>query len=265
LNGSWSADEFGLIGQARFNHFPLNRNVFWSPHQLEPSENELLEHCEQRDHGQHPSDNRLPVSLVGAKTLLTFSPDAVALKNLVIRMALSDNTPSSTAVLHSLLALAQVNRDRRQVQTYKLAASAFRNLATSATTSLNRHEAVQHAVAGMLLGSGHVSTISLAPELHLLSLKILRDRKKSEQWMWYICNAKNLVKAANLDWDVHASDMNTTMSWIYYHDALGKLCLRHWLLRQSGTAAYIRDFHQSPKFCKMMTASPTADWHSIAN
>lgn len=40
---------FGLVDEIRFTNFPLNRTVFWSPHELEPSDNELLEYCEKHE------------------------------------------------------------------------------------------------------------------------------------------------------------------------------------------------------------------------
>ena len=85
-----------------------------------------------------------------------FGKETVEMRESLVRMALAENTHSSRAVLHSLLAFSQLHRDGCQLQTYKYVKSALSNLSSSAAAGMSKHEASQHISAGMILCSGHV-------------------------------------------------------------------------------------------------------------
>ena len=87
----------------------------------------------------------------------------------LIRMALGENTLSSKAVLHSLLAFSQLHREGCQLQTYKYVKSALHSLSSSAAAGMSKHEASQHISAGMILCSGHVSFAHADSKDHFLT------------------------------------------------------------------------------------------------
>jgi hypothetical protein len=74
-----------------------------------------------------------------------------------MRVALSQSTTSSTAVLHSLLALSSLHRHGLQAHAAKLKLSALSALAASAKIGVQAHDLVPHVSALMLLCSFEVS------------------------------------------------------------------------------------------------------------
>lgn len=80
------------------------------------------------------------------------------LGGILMRIAMTGNTPSAAAVLHSLLALSSLHRNGVQEQAYKLKIFSLRALAASSTSEMSAIGVIQHIAAGMLLCSFEVST-----------------------------------------------------------------------------------------------------------
>lgn len=74
-----------------------------------------------------------------------------------MRIALAGNTPSSVAVLRSLLALSSLHRYGIQVQAIELKISSLNALAAASMSNFGAKEVIQHVAAGMLLCSFEVS------------------------------------------------------------------------------------------------------------
>lgn len=91
------------------------------------------------------------------KCLRTWDHDPSDVGNIILRMALSNKTPSSAALLKSLLAISSLHRYGLHVEAANFRISALRALATASTGNLNKDEAKQHVAAGMLLYSLEVS------------------------------------------------------------------------------------------------------------
>lgn len=94
------------------------------------------------------------------KCLRTWDHDPIDVGNIILRMALSNETPSSAAVLKSLLAISSLHRYGLHVQVANLKISALSAMAKASNGSLNKDEAKQHVAAGMLLYSLEVCTMS---------------------------------------------------------------------------------------------------------
>jgi hypothetical protein len=73
------------------------------------------------------------------------------LREVLLRVALSRSTQSSTAVLKSLLALSSLHRHGLQKHAARLKVSALSALAEAAKTGVEGKEAIAHVAALMLL------------------------------------------------------------------------------------------------------------------
>lgn len=84
-------------------------------------------------------------------TLAIFEPDKSDFLGLLVRLALSDSSPASMAVLQSALALSSFHRNGLKADVYRLKARALRILITSCVPSIEDPLIVQHIAASMIL------------------------------------------------------------------------------------------------------------------
>lgn len=84
-------------------------------------------------------------------TLAIFEPDKSDFLGLLIRLALSDSSPASMAVLQSALALSSFHRNGLKADVYRLKARALRILITSCVPSIKDPMIAQHIAACMIL------------------------------------------------------------------------------------------------------------------
>lgn len=91
------------------------------------------------------------VANVTSYTVNTFGVNALDIRNIILRMALSDGSPTTKAVVQSILAVASLHRfgPRPEAVNHKL--SALETLASSLSVGIDKDKALQHIVAGMLL------------------------------------------------------------------------------------------------------------------
>lgn len=78
--------------------------------------------------------------------------------SLVLRMALSIQTPATAAVLQGIFALSALHRDGLNEQSAQLKARALQALASSATGDMNTAAAAQHVVCGLMLSTFEVGS-----------------------------------------------------------------------------------------------------------
>lgn len=83
--------------------------------------------------------------------LAIFDPDKTELLSLLLRLALSDNSLPSVAVLQSTLALSSLHRFGLQPNAFQLKARALRTMIKSDMHGLERLRIIQHTAAGMIL------------------------------------------------------------------------------------------------------------------
>ncbi|KAF5005113.1 hypothetical protein FDECE_8433 [Fusarium decemcellulare] len=145
-------------------------------------------------------------------SLTTFGHDAAKIPQILIRMALSDNTPSATAIFMSMLALASFHHDGLQSRVAHFRISTLRALSASTKGEVGAAESIRHVAAGMLL----------------CTLEIQQSSAESSHWLWYVCGSKKIIKTAHLDETAHDDDFTTLIGWVQYCDVLARFSLRHW-------------------------------------
>ncbi|OQE03170.1 hypothetical protein PENSOL_c001G05336 [Penicillium solitum] len=145
-------------------------------------------------------------------SLTTFGHDPTNVGNILIRMALVNNSPSTAAVLRSLLALSSLHRSGLQSQAAELKIAALNALSVASNREISAMETIQHVAAGMLL----------------CSYEIYQASCTSGQWRSYIIGVKSVIKASSLDTFKRDSDFNALLDWVYYHDVLSRFSLTHW-------------------------------------
>ncbi|EEU43814.1 uncharacterized protein NECHADRAFT_73999 [Fusarium vanettenii 77-13-4] len=153
-----------------------------------------------------------PAISLASYSLMAFGHDASKIREVLVRMALSDNSPCATAILKSALALASYHRDRDHSHADRLKIAALRALAASTQGVIGADESIRHVAAGMLL----------------CTLEIYQMSAASSHWLWYVCGSKLIIKNAKLDEITGSNDMTTLIGWVHYSDVLARFSLRHW-------------------------------------
>ncbi|KAL5589980.1 hypothetical protein FOVSG1_011847 [Fusarium oxysporum f. sp. vasinfectum] len=145
-------------------------------------------------------------------SITSFGHDAPRVRELLIQIALSDFSPSSTAVLKSALALASFHRANPPQTTAQYKVAALRELAGSTQGRISVTDSACHIAAGMILST----------------LEIQQNSMKSSHWLWYACGAAKIVKTAGLDVDNLDHDTAALVGWVHYYNTLSRFSLRHW-------------------------------------
>ncbi|KAF5240742.1 hypothetical protein FANTH_9411 [Fusarium anthophilum] len=145
-------------------------------------------------------------------SITSFGHDAPRVRELLIQIALSDISPSSTAVLKSSLALASFHRDDPLQTTAQYKVAALRKLAESTQGRISVTDSACHIAAGMILST----------------LEIQQNSMKSSHWLWYACGAAKIVKIAGIDVDNLDHDTAALVGWVHYYNTLSRFSLRHW-------------------------------------
>lgn len=101
-------------------------------------------------------ETNFAVVSVSSRSLKAFGQNAVDVRNVVLRMALSDSGLSSTAVLRAAIALACLSREGPSPNAIKYKVAALRALSSTAEGGIDQPRSFQHIAAGMLLGSYEV-------------------------------------------------------------------------------------------------------------
>ncbi|KAH7147459.1 fungal-specific transcription factor domain-containing protein [Fusarium sp. MPI-SDFR-AT-0072] len=145
-------------------------------------------------------------------SITSFGHDAPRVRELLIQIALSDLSPSSTAVLKSALALASFHHENPLQATAQYKVAALRKLAESTQGRISVTDSACHIAAGMILST----------------LEIQQNSMKSSHWLWYACGAAKIVKTAGLDVDNLDHDTAALVGWVHYYNTLSRFSLRHW-------------------------------------
>ncbi|KAF2682327.1 hypothetical protein K458DRAFT_370106 [Lentithecium fluviatile CBS 122367] len=152
-----------------------------------------------------------------SQSLAIFGHDPAHLGSILMRIGLTGNSPSSSAVVYALLAHSSLHRYGVQEQAFKLKISSLKALAAASTSELSATEAIQHVAAGMLLCSFEVHQSSCT----------------SSQWTWYINGVKEVLRATCPRQYRKDKEVIALMDWVYYHNVMARFTMRHW----SGEAA----------------------------
>ncbi|KAL2825115.1 fungal-specific transcription factor domain-containing protein [Aspergillus pseudoustus] len=159
-----------------------------------------------------PIDLTALVESTASKSLALLGHNPIELGRVLIRMALANSSPSSTAVRHALLGLSSLHRYELTPQCFELKISAIKALNEATHTDIGPAEALQHVAAGMLLCSF---------EIHKASCT-------SSQWRWFVTGVKQVLNASTLLPFRQDSTFTALMDWVFYHETLGRFSLLHW-------------------------------------
>lgn len=105
------------------------------------------------------------VNDVASKTLPIFDRDFNVFRNVVLRLAFSDDSPASKAVLQSLLAVSAMQRYGPSLEADQLKLSALSALKNSNEQGLDGHTGIQQVTAQLLLCAFEVGHQNLSYRL----------------------------------------------------------------------------------------------------
>lgn len=108
------------------------------------------------------------VETVASCSVATIGGHAIDIRNILLRMALSDGSRTTKAVMQCILAISSLHRFGPRPQAINLKLSALRTLAASLAAGIDTKEALQHIAAGMLLCTFEVSI----PQQNRLSMTL---------------------------------------------------------------------------------------------
>ncbi|KAI1196831.1 fungal-specific transcription factor domain-containing protein [Nemania serpens] len=158
---------------------------------------------------------------IAFSTLATFSSDLPGLRDTLVRMALTNHTIPSRAVLHAILALSSLHRDGLQLQATRHKTVAVGALGASAKTGIQTTaEAAQHLAANMLLCSF---------EIHM-------GTDSQGHWPLYLMGARDVIAAAGLDTQIFQTEIGELVLWAFYHDVMARFSIFHW--RRASVSRY---------------------------
>ncbi|KAL2786922.1 fungal-specific transcription factor domain-containing protein [Aspergillus keveii] len=147
-----------------------------------------------------------------SKSLAILGHDPKDLGRILLRMALINNSPSSTAVLRGLLAISSIHRYGLQGQGFELKISAIKALGEASRSTIGAAEALQHVAAGMLL----------------CSFEIYKASCTSSQWWCYVTGVKQVLNASCWLHFREDDTFSALLDWVFYHETLGRFSLLHW-------------------------------------
>ncbi|KAF4451300.1 Arginine metabolism regulation protein II [Fusarium austroafricanum] len=147
-------------------------------------------------------------------SITAFGHDAPRVREVMIRMALSDISPSSIAILQSALSLASFHRGGGLDTTARYKIAAIQQLAKSTKGDIGLIESACHIAAGVIL----------------YTLEIHQTSMESNHWLWWACGTTKIVKTAGLDNIKHAHDQDliALVGCVHYSNTMGRFSLRHW-------------------------------------
>ncbi|KAJ6438616.1 hypothetical protein O9K51_09210 [Purpureocillium lavendulum] len=181
----------------------------WMPFKLDDEQKRLCDYFET----------------AASRSLPTFGYDSKAMCSVILPMAMSDHSASSTAVLLSLLALAALHRDGPQHQAARLKLGALRALEASVLEDSSTKDLLGHVAAGMLL----------------CSYEIQKSTKTSAHWLWYLCGAMTIIKSGHLDRPNQDGNITLLLGWTQYYVTMARFSLRHWMRSDTMEFAFARD------------------------
>ncbi|KAK9427515.1 fungal-specific transcription factor domain-containing protein [Lipomyces doorenjongii] len=182
-----------------FQRLDLPMALSWLPINLGYEERELLDHF----------------ICTASSTLAIFEPDKNEFLSLLVRLALSDSSPSSMAVLQSALALSSFHRHGLQADVFRFKARALRTLITSCTPSIESPTVVQHIAASMILC--HLEMLGMPNAVSL--------------WFCHLSEAKYLIDNAGVD-SQYFQRFSGLLGWVEYHMVMSRFSIRHWYINE---------------------------------
>ncbi|TVY37674.1 hypothetical protein LSUB1_G005727 [Lachnellula subtilissima] len=189
----------------------------WFPVNLGYEDRELLDHF----------------ICMASSTLAIFEPDKNEFLSLLVRLALSDSSPSSMAVLQSALALSSFHRHGLQAGVFRFKARALRALIISCNHCIESPTVPQHIAASMILCHLEVCSsmgLYLLLNKHSPALKMLGMPNAQSLWFCHLSEARHLIDNAGLDRQYFQGEFSRLLDWVEYHMVMSRFSHRHWYI-----------------------------------
>ncbi|KAI2627604.1 fungal-specific transcription factor domain-containing protein [Hypoxylon sp. NC1633] len=154
-----------------------------------------------------------------SSNLAVFEPDKNEFLGLLLRLALSDSSPSSAAVLQSALALSSFHRHGLQASVFRFKARALHTLVISSKHCTESSTVVQHVAANMILC--HLEMLGMPNTVSL--------------WFCHLTGARALINNADLDSQSFRGEFARLLDWADYHMVMSRFSHRHWYINGEGT------------------------------
>ncbi|KAK9427691.1 fungal-specific transcription factor domain-protein [Lipomyces doorenjongii] len=184
------------IRTSRLLAIPLSVAMLRSPNRLTGQEQDLVSYF---------------ITVV-SKSLTSIRVDAEWLCSILFKLSFADDSFSSTAVLHALLALSSLYLYGHTQEAVRLKVAALSALNASMKRLAGPKEAQQHIAVGMLL----------------CAFEVFLPSETSFQWPLYVSGAKRMLCAIDHYIPAIETDTELLLLWMYYHDVLGRFTSRHW-------------------------------------
>lgn len=192
-----------------FQRLDPSMALSWLPTNLGYEDRELIDHF----------------ICTASSTLAIFESDKNEFLSLLLRLALSDSSPSSVAVLQSALALSSFHRHGLQASVFRFKARALHTLIISSKHCVESPTVFQHIAANMILC--HLEMLGMPNTLSL--------------WFCHLSEARTLIDNAGLDSQSFQGEVSRLLDWVEYHMVMSRFSHRHWYLNGESTRG-VRNF-----------------------
>ncbi|KAH7310539.1 fungal-specific transcription factor domain-containing protein [Stachybotrys elegans] len=187
--------------------YPVHKPILWPLHHLSTEKKSLFQYFQT----------------VIAPTLSTLSDRPLG--PVLVRIALSANSPSGLAVQQAVLAFASLHRYGPQVNAVELKLSCLRALSAATSQDMEPRDIIHHVAAGMLLCKFEILQ-------HFAPHRVLTN-----DWIWYISGAKKLINSTPIDTFDQEGDLLALIESVSYHESLYSFSRSHWQPRQQVDAS----------------------------
>lgn len=177
--------------------------ISWLPTDLGYEDRELIDHF----------------ICTASSTLAIFESDKNEFLGLLLRLALSDSSPSSVAVLQSALALSSFHRHGLQASVFRFKARALRALIISSSHCVESPTVFHHIAASMILS--HLEMLGMPNTLSV--------------WFCHLSEARTLIDNAGLDSQSFQGELSRLLDWVEYHMVMSRFSHRHWYINGEST------------------------------
>ncbi|KAH6645304.1 fungal-specific transcription factor domain-containing protein [Truncatella angustata] len=151
-----------------------------------------------------------PNGVTPVARLISSSYDADDLYGLLLRLSINDDEKPTLATRHAISALSYQHLDKDKALVYQTNAVCALQ---SSIEALVPSRAIQTMAASMLLSI----------------FETLNFDSSSLGWSIFFCGTKTIARLVTQLHGTHYGDEALILDWIFYHDAMYKFSIRHWI------------------------------------
>ncbi|KAG8163033.1 hypothetical protein KVR01_007511 [Diaporthe batatas] len=146
-------------------------------------------------------------------SLVTFGQRPSQIRDILLSMAMTQDTVSGLACLYAVLAFSSLHRYGINEQALQLKVQAIQSLSASvAGEPLTSEQATQHVAASMILGA----------------FEILNPLEASGEWLVHTWGAMDVIQTTGLRDQPCGSNAGHLLDWVQYHETISRFTMHHW-------------------------------------